>query len=52
LRNRGGRAWSPEKMRRLLLILFLAGAVSAREPLPPLLQAAVMKLAQDTDRWA
>ncbi len=52
MRNRGERAWSPANMRRLLLILFLAGAVSAREPVPPLLQAAVMKLAQDTDRWA
>ena len=42
----------PANMRRLLLILFLAGGVSARAAVPSLLQTAVMKLAQDTDRWA
>ena len=39
-------------MRRLLLILFLAGSVSACAAMPQLLQDAVKKLAQDTDRWA
>ncbi len=39
-------------MRRLLLILFLAGGVSVRAAVPPVLEAAVKKLAQDTDRWA
>ena len=52
MRNRGEPAWFPANMRRLLLILFLAGGVSACAAVPPLLQAAVMKLAQDTDRWA
>ena len=52
MRNRGERASFQMIMRRLLLILFLVGGVSTHAAVPQLLQDAVKKLAQDTDRWA
>lgn len=39
-------------MRRLLILFILAAAVSARAAVPQILQDALKKLSQDTDRWA
>ena len=39
-------------MKKYLLLFFLAATVSARAAVPQILQDALKKLSQDTDRWA
>lgn len=52
LRNHGGLRMVPALMRRLFILSLLAATITARAAVPEILQDAIKKVSQDTDRWA